>query len=170
MQEVEQLVKMVNQIAENFSFHDDAVDRITDHLQRFWAPSMQQKLIEFDRVEGADLKPAAREALKRLGEGEARLAVHPNCGTILAVSGLAAGGLAWMSMAGTKGKLSRRLRRLPLAVLMGMIGFQMAKPLGPKLQEQITTNADVSGLKIIEVVQHNVMGNTVHRVSTSFSR
>ena len=66
MQEVEQLVKMVNQIADNFSFHDDAVDRITDHLQRFWAPSMQQKLIEFDRAEGADLQPAAREALKRL--------------------------------------------------------------------------------------------------------
>ena len=66
MQEVEQLVKMVNQIAENFSFHDDAVDRIVDHLQRFWAPSMQKKLIESGRLEGAELKPAARDALKRL--------------------------------------------------------------------------------------------------------
>jgi hypothetical protein len=66
MQEVEQLVKMVNQIAENFSFHDDAVDRTVDHLQRFWAPSMQKKLLEFDRSEGADLMPTAREALKRL--------------------------------------------------------------------------------------------------------
>jgi len=66
MQEVEQLVKMVNQIAENFSFHDDAVDRIADHLQRFWAPSMQKKLIESDWAESEDLQPAAREALKRL--------------------------------------------------------------------------------------------------------
>ena len=66
MQEVEQLVKMVNQIADNFSFHDNAVDRITDHLQRFWAPSMQEKLIEFARAEGSGLKPAAREALKSL--------------------------------------------------------------------------------------------------------
>ena len=66
MQEIEQLVKMVNQIADNFSFHDDAVDRITDHVQRFWAPSMQKKLLEFERTQGADLKPAAREALKRL--------------------------------------------------------------------------------------------------------
>ena len=65
-QEVEQLVKMVNQIADNFSFHDDAVDRIADHLQRFWAPSMQNKLIEYDKVQRVDLKPAAREALKRL--------------------------------------------------------------------------------------------------------
>ena len=66
MQGIEQLVKMVNQIADNFSFHDDAVDRITDHVQRFWAPSMQKKLLEFERTQGADLKPAAREALKRL--------------------------------------------------------------------------------------------------------
>jgi len=66
-QEVEQLVKMVNQIADNFSFHDDAVDRIADHLVRFWAPSMLKKLIEHDRAQGADLKPAAREAVTRLG-------------------------------------------------------------------------------------------------------
>lgn len=66
MQEVQQLAKMANQIADNFSFHDDAVERITDHLHRFWAPSMQKKLIEFDNAEGADLTPAAREALKRL--------------------------------------------------------------------------------------------------------
>lgn len=69
MQEVEQLVKMVNQIADNFSFHDDAVDRIEDHLRRFWAPSMQQKLIEHDRSQGAELRPAAREAMKRLESG-----------------------------------------------------------------------------------------------------
>ena len=69
MQEVEQLVKMANQIADNFSFHDDAVDRIADHLLRFWAPSMQKKLMEFDASQGAALKPAAREALKRLEEG-----------------------------------------------------------------------------------------------------
>jgi len=66
MQEVEQLVKMINQIADNFSFHDDAVDRVTDHVQRFWAPSMQEKLIKFVRSGGADLRPAAQEALKRL--------------------------------------------------------------------------------------------------------
>ena len=66
MQEVEQLVKMANQIAENFSFHDDVVERTTDHLKRFWAPSMQKKLMEFEKAGGAKLIPAAREALKHL--------------------------------------------------------------------------------------------------------
>jgi hypothetical protein len=43
------------------------VDRIIDHLKRFWAPSMQRKLIEFDHSGEAELKPEVREALKALG-------------------------------------------------------------------------------------------------------
>lgn len=66
MQEVEHLVKMANQIAANFSFHDDAAERIADHLRRFWAPSMRDRLIEHERSGPAGLDPAVREALKRL--------------------------------------------------------------------------------------------------------
>jgi len=66
MQEIEQLVKMANQIADNFSFHEDAVDRLADHLQRFWAPSMRKKLIEFLDASGSGLKPDVITAVKRL--------------------------------------------------------------------------------------------------------
>jgi len=69
MQEVEQLVKMANQIADNFSFHDDAVERIADHLLRFWAPSMLKKLHAFDAENPSALKPAAKEALQSLDIG-----------------------------------------------------------------------------------------------------
>lgn len=113
---------------------------------------------------------AAREARERLMAGESHLAVHPNCGTNIAVGALAAGGLAWMGMWGTKGKLGRRLLRMPLAVLMGLVGYQVAKPLGPKVQKQITTNADVSKMEFIEVVRQDVMGNPVHRVTTRAAR
>jgi hypothetical protein len=109
---------------------------------------------------------AAREARERLMAGESHLAVHPNCGTNLAVGALAAGGLAWVGMWGTKGKFGRRLMRMPLAVLLGLVGYQVAKPLGPKVQEQITTNADVSKMEIVEVVRQDMMGNPVHRVTT----
>ena len=66
MQEIDQLVKMANQIADNFSFHEDAVDRLADHLQRFWAPSMRKKLIEFLEAGGSGLKPDVIAAVKRL--------------------------------------------------------------------------------------------------------
>ena len=67
MQEVQQLAKMANQIADNFSFHDDAVDSITDNLKRFWAQSLQRKLIDFDQSGEEELKPEVRAALKALG-------------------------------------------------------------------------------------------------------
>jgi len=120
----------------------------------------------YGEVATESIAAAAHEGLERLAKGEAGLAIHPNCGTNLAVGGLAAGGLAWLSLMGTKGRIARRIRRLPVAVLMGLVGYQLAKPLGPKLQEQITTNADVSGLEIVDVIRHDVMGHTVHRVST----
>jgi len=124
----------------------------------------------YGEIEADKLMQAAQEALQRLADGEIDLAVHPNCGTNLAVGAVAGGGLAWLSMLGTKGKFSKRVRRLPLAVLMAIAGYQLARPYGPELQKRITTNADVSGLKIVEVVSHDVMGNPVHRVITKFER
>ncbi len=44
MSELQQLIKMANQIADNFAFHDDAQERVADHLQRFWAPQLREKL------------------------------------------------------------------------------------------------------------------------------
>ena len=69
MQEIDQLVKMANQIADNFSFHEDAVDRLADHLQRFWAPSMRTKLIEFTEAGGDGLKADVIAAIQRLQVG-----------------------------------------------------------------------------------------------------
>ena len=120
----------------------------------------------FGDIDTETLAEAAQAALQRLANGESELAVHPNCGTNLAIGALSAGGMAWLSMLGTKGRVGRRIRRLPVAVLMGLIGYQVAKPLGPKVQEQITTNADVSGLKVVDVVRHDAAGYSIHRVST----
>ncbi len=69
MHEIDQLVKMANQIADNFSFHEDAVDRLADHLQRFWAPSMRKKLIEFLDAGADGLKPDVIAAVKLLQAG-----------------------------------------------------------------------------------------------------
>lgn len=68
MQEVEQLVKMANQIADNFGFHEDAAERLADHLKRFWAPSMLRSLAEINAAGGNGLKPTVRTALEKLGE------------------------------------------------------------------------------------------------------
>ena len=66
MQDVERLVKMANQIADNFSWHDDAVERTAEHLRRFWAPSMRASLVDFEAAGGNGLNEAARAAVRRL--------------------------------------------------------------------------------------------------------
>jgi formate dehydrogenase subunit delta len=66
MQEIDSLVKMVNQIADNLDFHDDAVERVADHLQRFWAPSMREKITEHEANGGSGLNPSAQAAVRRL--------------------------------------------------------------------------------------------------------
>lgn len=67
MSESEQLLKMANQIAKNLSFHDDAVERLADHLQRFWAPSMQKALARLAVGGNVELDPLVSEALEVLG-------------------------------------------------------------------------------------------------------
>ena len=69
MQEIDQLVKMANQIDDNFSFHEDTVERLADHLQRYWAPSMRNKLIELLEAGGDGLKPDVIAAVQRLQAG-----------------------------------------------------------------------------------------------------
>jgi len=120
----------------------------------------------YGNVDIESLLLAAREARDRLVRGESNLAVHENCGTNIAVSALAAGGLAWMGMRGTKGKPIRRLLRLPVAALLGLVGYQIAKPWGPQIQARVTTNADVSGMEIVEVKRQDILGTPVHRVVT----
>ena len=68
MREVDRLVKMANQIADNFSFHADGVERIADHLKRFWAPEMRRELTEYEAGGGGGLKPAVQRALRLLAK------------------------------------------------------------------------------------------------------
>jgi len=63
MSESDQLVKMANQIADNFSFHDDAAERVADHLQRFWAPSMRRQLAALKDEGASALKPLVKQAI-----------------------------------------------------------------------------------------------------------
>lgn len=68
MQEIEHLVKMANQIADNFSFHADAEERTVDHLRRFWAPSMRQQLVEYSSAGGGGLQPVLQRAVQQLAD------------------------------------------------------------------------------------------------------
>jgi len=66
MSEIDQLAKMANQIAANFSFHEDGMERVADHIQRFWPPVMIKMLREFAASHGDELDQVVIDALPLL--------------------------------------------------------------------------------------------------------
>jgi formate dehydrogenase subunit delta len=64
--ETARLVSMANDIAINLSFHDDADERIADHINRFWAPRMRSLLLDYAAGGGQDLSEQMLPALKKL--------------------------------------------------------------------------------------------------------
>jgi len=116
-------------------------------------------------VDTEDLQEAVGHALARLQNGERQLAIHPNCGTNLAVSGFVAGLLAWLGMAGAKSKRDK-VERLPLVITLAMVGLLLSQPLGPKVQERITTSGDPQGLSVTDVFPIRLGGLILHQVVT----
>jgi formate dehydrogenase subunit delta len=66
MSELDQLVKMANQIAANFRFHEDCAERLATHINRFWAPVMRQQLKDHARGGAGDLDAAVLQSLDRI--------------------------------------------------------------------------------------------------------
>jgi hypothetical protein len=112
------------------------------------------------------LAEAAQEALLRLQQGEAQLAIHPNCGTNLATTGLLAGITAGIAMTGVKKGFRNWMERLPLVISLVTLAIMVSKPLGLRIQANVTTDAQVALLKVIQVTCYDGKVSPVHRVST----
>lgn len=96
------------------------------------------------------IQDAVEIAYARLAHGEKKLAVHPNCGTNLAMAGLCC---AVGSLIATAGADSRkeRISRLSSLTLAGVAGTYFGKPLGMKVQKYLTTDPDVKNINIVSI-------------------
>ena len=112
-----------------------------------------------------DLRAAVMQALTRLQMGERHLAIHPHCGTNYVAAGFVAGLLAWLGMAGAKSR-REKVDRLPFVIALAMLGFLISQPLGPKIQERITTSGNPEGMTIVDIFPVKVGWFTLHRVVT----
>lgn len=113
-------------------------------------------------VDTQDVLRAALEAVARLRGGEKRLAVHPNCGTNLAVAGVLASTTAYATAVSVNGS---RLGRAALVVAAMAAALAVARPLGLAVQQHITTTCLLDGVHI-RVVRREPKGKLiVHRVA-----
>ncbi|MBE3119598.1 MAG: hypothetical protein IMZ50_12700 [Candidatus Atribacteria bacterium] len=113
----------------------------------------------------ADLREAVIQALVRMNNGERTLAINDHCGTNYAASGFVAGLLVWLGMAGAKSKRDK-VERLPLVIALATFGFIASQPLGPVLQQRVTTSGDPQGMSIVDVFPIKFGQFSLHRVGT----
>jgi hypothetical protein len=114
------------------------------------------------------LTAAAYDALSRLRRGESRLAIHPGCGTNYLTSGAFAGLAALVTL--SVGNQKQRWSRLPDVVVAATLALMAAHPVGPLLQEKVTTLADMGDLSITGVRKLSQQGRMiVHYVDTTSS-
>jgi hypothetical protein len=117
-------------------------------------------------VAPGELLDSAYEALTRLQGGEVHLALHENCGTNLVATGTIAGGMAWLGMLGAGKGFFRKLGRLPLVICMASIGLLIAQPLGPMIQEKVTTLSNGQKREVVSVQRWGLGSWTIQRIVT----
>jgi len=116
------------------------------------------------------VEQAAQDALRRLRNGESKLAIHPNCGTNLVTTALLTSVAAMVGLTGA----DRRawIGRLPLVMALVIVAGIFSQPLGLSLQRHITTDGVPGDLEIKDISRHQVRTPfsakpmIVHRVTT----
>lgn len=128
---------------------------------RVSARSSARGFIIFGNVDVEKVKVAAQEALERLRAGEVELAIHPNCGTNVAVG---------FSLAATGWLLILTLMRSRLRFLLSLVGAVgaalAARPLGAVVQRHVTTLADLRSVRITSVARRFYLGFAIVEVQT----
>lgn len=118
----------------------------------------------FGEIATEDIRDAVNEAMTRLRAGERELAIHPGCGTNVATSMILPATFALFPFQGQGSRSSRgRFLLLPIALLFGVFGFFLSKPLGPWLQRNVTTEADLGDMRVTEIIH---VRKGVHRIMT----
>jgi hypothetical protein len=136
------------------------LSRIEPQL-RVSARSNANGFIIFGDVNLDHLRAALSEALSRLQGGEAELAIHPNCGTNLAV------GVSLVALGTMLGMTSSQTRtRVTSAAASSVAGIMAARPLGEWVQKYVTTLPDLEGVHVTDIIRKSFFGFPIVEVRT----
>jgi predicted oxidoreductase len=125
------------------------------------ARSSADGFIIFGNVDLGVLRRAMDEALRRLQAGEAELAIHPNCGTNIAV------GISLITLGTLFGLTSDQPRtRIATAAASSIAGLMAARPVGQYVQRHFTTLPDLTGVHVTQIARRKFFGLTFIDVRT----
>ena len=110
-----------------------------------------------------DVTSAVSEAMARLRAGERHLAIHPNCGTNLATGVVLVGITSYATL---RGQSRSRLEKALQWIVTLAAGALLARPLGVRVQQKVTTASDVGGLRVVRIRRSERGSLVVHRIET----
>jgi hypothetical protein len=120
----------------------------------------------YGEAETRRVERAAHEALARLQAGEHSLAIHPNCGTVVATTGVLSGLAVFFTLGLSPPRGRLRWTNLPEAILAATGAALLAHPLGILLERYVTTASDIGDLSISRVYRKAGSPVPVHRIET----
>ena len=90
------------------------------------------------------------------------MSVHFTAAKLALITGLAgAAGLIGV------GKRPRdKIERIPLITALSVLALAFSRPLGPIIQEKLTTSGDPGSLEIVSVTKHILNSTPAHRIKT----
>lgn len=100
----------------------------------------------YGEIDTEELRSAITEARRRLQGGEAELAIHPRCGTNLAVAGILSGLAAALAA-----QLRPRQNRFTYAILASLGALMLSPQVGAVAQRRVTTLADLRDLQVVSI-------------------
>ena len=158
---------IISHIRKNHAMEHATIHMLTKMLPNvsFSGYSIRKGFWILGKAELQDVHKAAEMALAKLRNGDSKLAVHPNCGTNLAVSGLCVAAAALVTTHGLD-KDDPISSKFSAFVTAGMAGVLAARPLGPRVQQWITTDADVHKLSIESINLSHLRGTPAFFVKT----
>ena len=145
------MLDILNVIRQNHALEHATMHILSRHnpYARLVGRSTVSGFLIYGTVDTRQVAAATTEALVRLQQGEAYLAVHPRCGTNLAVTSILAGTAAFGA---TLGRPRSKLDRLPLALTAATLAAIAAQPLAHAIQQYVTTTPELDGVYIADVV------------------
>ena len=152
-----------NRVRRNHALEHAAISVITErHPNVFLRGRSNSKgFYIFGEVDTEELKSAIEEALRRLKLGEVELAIHPRCGTNLAVAGIMSGLASALAA-----QLKPRQNRYSYAILASLASLMVAPTVGTATQRHLTTLADLGDLQVESVERRRFLRDSAHWVRT----
>jgi hypothetical protein len=154
-----------NRIRRNHALEHAAISIITERHPNVFlrGRSNSRGFLIFGGVDTDELRSATEEGISRLRRGEAELAIHPRCGTNLAVAGVLSGVSAALAS-----QLKPRQNRMSYAILASLGSLMLAPRIGTATQRHVTTLADLADLEVVSIELRRIpfMRDMAHWVRT----